>query len=336
MNRFPVPGRDVGVGARPPSRARVHRQRRGWPRLVFLLLLSVFPPVSGSAFSSDQESPSTPPGPEVQLSGKLFCSLKRSLLLPFTGEITALSIKPGQAVKEGEVVARYRLDPEARLALSRRLAPPRIPELELKLAQTDRELAALKARQRSTQTLAQENLASRQSLAQTEQEVQALQRSRAALNQSLAQERRLARDDRQLLSTQLGVPVQGDTPPSDAVLLSPIRGHVVWIHPELRVGAELKGGEPVVQVGVMDPMVLKARVHEREATRLSSQAEARVTVESLPGRTFVARLSRLPWSPQALALEQPSYFEAEFVLPNPDLTLKEGLKATLIIPPASR
>lgn len=284
----------------------------------------------------DPEPPAPPIGAELQFTGKLFCSLKRPVILPLPGEITVLTAKPGQAVQAGEALGRYRLTPEAALAVRRRLAPPRVAELELKLAQVDKDLATLQARHRSTQTLAQEKLASRQSLAQVEGELAALNRSRNTLAQSLAQERRLAQDDRQILAKQLGASLTGGHPPGEGVLLAPMGGHVVWVHPELRVGAELKGGEPVIQVGVMDPMVLHARVHEREATQLAPDTEARVVVESLPGRTFTARLSRLPWSPQAPSLEQPSYFEAEFQLPNPDLVLREGLRATLTVKQSTR
>ncbi len=327
--------RRVPARGEPPARAgKVPAGGRG---LLFLLLglLALFTaPLFG--WGREPEPPAPVGGAELQFIGKLFCSLKRPIILPFPGEITALSAQPGQAVKAGEVLGRYRLTPEAVLAIHRRLAPPQMRELEVKLAQVDKDLAALQAQYRTAQALAQERLASRQSLAQMEGELTALKRSRAALAQSLAQERRLAQDDRQVLAKQLGSSLQGGGPPERGVLLAPLAGHVVWLHPDLRVGAELKGGEPVIQVGVLDPMVLTARVHEREATQLTPDMEARVTVESLPGRSFTARLSRLPWSPQTPALEQPAYFEAEFLVPNPDLVLREGLKATLTVKKPSR
>jgi multidrug efflux pump subunit AcrA (membrane-fusion protein) len=311
-----------------------------WKRLglcrFLLLLLLASPALTVPGWCRDQEPAAAGPGVEFQFTGKLFCSLKRSVVLPYPGELTALSAAPGQAVAAGAVLGRYRLTPEARHGLSRRLAPPQIGELEAKLAQLDKDLAALRAQHRSTQALAQENLASRQSLTQVEGELQALSRSREAVARSLAQERRLVQDDRQVLARQLGISLPASRLPEEALLLAPITGHVIWTHPDLKVGAELKAGEPVIQVGVMDPMILSARVHEREAMHLAPDTEARVVVESLPGRIFAARLARLPWASQVPALEQPSYFEAEFHLANPDLLLKDGLKATLTVKKATR
>jgi hypothetical protein len=103
------------------------------------------------------------------------------------------------------------------------------------------------------------------------------------------------------------------------------------MHPDLRPGAVIKGGTPVIMVGVMDPMLLRALVHEIEALKLKVGDEAVITMESLPDRKFTARVSRLPWAPTAISLEQPTYYEVEFQVPNPNLVLKEGLKATLEI-----
>lgn len=293
---------------------------------VWLILLALTLPAVGA-----KEPEPVPRGPgELQLVGKLYCSLKRAVVLPFAGEITALSVAPGQAVQAGEVLGRYRLTPEAVQALRRRLAPPGLHELEARLAQVDKDLAAAQARWRSAQALAREQLASRQGVAEAERAVQALKRSRGALAQRLGEERRLAQEERQLLARQLGVALPAGSMPHFGVLTAPIAGHVLWLHPDLRPGAELKGGEPVVQIGVLDPMILLSRVHERDFPHLTPGVEVQAAVDSLPGRTFPARLSRLPWS-SPTPVEQPSYFEAEFVIPNPDLILKEGLKATVTV-----
>lgn len=295
---------------------------------AWLLLIFLLPPAATLA-AREAETPAREPG-ELQIIGKLSCSLKRAVLLPYAAEIMALAITPGQAVQAGQELGRFRLTPEAVQALRRRLMPPRIPELEAQLAQLDKDLTAAEARWHTARTLAKEQLASRGEVAETERAVQSLRRSRSALAHSLSEERRLVQEERRLVARQLGVGPPAAGFPTEGRLLAPISGHVLWLHPELRVGAEMKGGEPVLHVGVLDPMLLKARVHERDLPFLSPGLEARVAVDTYPQRTFTARLSRLPWSSPG-ALEEPAYFEAEFLLPNPDLALKEGLKATLIL-----
>ena len=268
---------------------------------------------------------------DLTLTGKLLCSLKRTVLLPFPGEILSLTVQPGQEVKEGEVLARYRIAPEALQALRRRLSPPQITELHAKLAEVDKGLTTLKSKEKPLRELARQNLASPQKLAQLEREIKALSRQRGALAERLQQERQFLLEDEKLLKKQLGVPVKSGQVPEEGELVAPISGHVVWMHPDLRQGAVLKNGTPTLMVGVMNPMILKALVHEIEALKLKVGDLADITLESLPGRTFQARVGRLPWTPGVVSLEAPTYYEVEFQVPNPDLVLKEGLKATLVV-----
>jgi multidrug efflux pump subunit AcrA (membrane-fusion protein) len=79
----------------------------------------------------------------------------------------------------------------------------------------------------------------------------------------------------------------------------------------------------------MNPMLLRALVYESEAQKLKVGEEADITLESLPGQKFTARVSRLPWAPPVLALDQPTYYDVEFQVANPELVLKEGMMATV-------
>jgi len=268
---------------------------------------------------------------DLTFTGKLLCALKRPVILAFPAEILSLEVSPGQKVKTGEVLARYRLTPEALQVLNRRLSAPQLLELQAKLAEADKGLTTLRGKEKGLRELSRQNLAAPQSLTQLEQEIKALARQRAALQGRLEQERQFSREDEALLRKQLGVPIRSGRVPEEGALLAPIDGYVVWMHPELQPGVELKGATPVIMVGIMDPMLLKARVFEIEALRLKMGETADITIESLPGRTFQARVSRLPWAPPALSLEHPTYYEVEFQVPNPDLVLREGLKATLVI-----
>lgn len=305
-----------------------------WCRRGALILLGIWGALSlGSANAAA----------ELSFPGKLVSPLKRPVVLPLTAVILSLEVEPGQKVKEGEVLGRYRLTLESLQNLRRRLLPSQIPELRARLAEIHKGLTLLRAREKSLRELVGQKLAAPQSLEQVEQEIKALLSQQAAVTESLRLAQKTKEAEEDLARKQLGVPIKPGQVPEEGVLLSPLEGHVLWLHPDLRVGAELPGGTPVITVGVMDPMVLRARVHEIEALKLKVGDEADLTMESLPGRTFKARVSRLPWSPAAISLEVPTYFEVEFEVPNPELILKEGLKATVEIrrspetpPPTSR
>ncbi|MFZ2087986.1 MAG: efflux RND transporter periplasmic adaptor subunit [Desulfobaccales bacterium] len=272
-----------------------------------------------------------PPAQAAQLNftGKLVCYLKRPVLLPVAGDIISLKVQPGQRVKEGEILGRYRLLPESVQAMRRRLLPSQITDLKARLAEIDKGLTTLKNKQNTLTELSRQNLAAPQSLTQIDQEIEALRKQRSILQEALEQAERTTREEESLARKQLGVSFKSGQVPKEAVLVAPIDGHVLWMHPDLRQGAQLTGGTPVIMVGVMDPMLLRAQVHEIEALKLQVGDKADITIESLPGQKFKAQVSRLPWAPPVITLEHPTYFDVEFKVENPDLILKEGLKATI-------
>ncbi len=273
-------------------------------------------------------------GAELTFTGKLVCYLKRPMLLPVAADIISLNVQPGQKVKEGEVLGRYRLIPEALQAIQQRLLASQIYDLRARMAEIDKGLTTLHNKKDTLVQLSKQNLAPPQSLTQINEDIQALSRQRAALGDALHQAETTTQEQEALLRKQLGVPVKSGHVPREGVLVAPIDGYVLWLFPDLRQGAEINGGTPVMMIGVMNPMLLRAQVFETEAQKLKVGEEADLTLESLPGRKFTARVSRLPWAPPVLTLEHPTYYDVEFKVDNPDLVLKEGMKATVVMRPA--
>lgn len=291
------------------------------------------------AVAAEEVEAATPAAPaatettaaEISFIGKFSCPLKRQVVLPFQATITSIQVQAGQKVKKGDVLARYSFTPEGALALRRRLAAPQIKDLEMRLADTEKALAQADANEREVEQLAAKKLAPAQTLAQARKERQLLAKQRNAVQERLKQERQMAADDLQALKRHLGDSLNNQQLFKEAVLTAPINGYVVFAHPDLREGVEFDANTLVFQVGVMDPMVVKAQVHEIESQQLAVGDQAEITPESLPGRKFIAQLSRLSWVPLRAALDQPTYYEAEFQVPNPELTIKEGMKVRIVL-----
>jgi len=282
----------------------------------------VYPPPSPAAGVGE---------PEIVFNGKLFCSLKRLVNLPFKGTITSLRVTTGQRVKAGEILATYKLAPEAVLAIEQRLFPPQISETEAKLADLNQNLVPLRSQQRELTHLAQNKLAPAQSLAQSDQQLKFMTEQKATLQSRLQQERKLAQQDRKVLSQLLGTSLKSGHVPHEVSLKAPINGYVIQVNPQVRVGAELPPLPAAFQVGVMNPMVVRAQAFEIEAMKIKVGDRAEVTLASLPGRKFPAVVSRISWSPITSKIDQPSYYEVEMKVPNPDLSLREGLKVRIVI-----
>jgi multidrug efflux pump subunit AcrA (membrane-fusion protein) len=257
--------------------------------------------------------------------------LKRRVDLPFKGIITSLRAHSGQRVEAGQILATYRLAPEALIAIQQRLSPPQLAEAETRLAEMQRNMVPLMSKQRELSQLVQKKLAPADSLAQTNQQLQLLSQEKATLQDRLKKDRQLAHQDQEVLSDLLGTSVKSGQIPREVSLKAPISGYVIWVNPELREGAELPPLPAVFQVGVMDPMLLRAQAFEIEALQVRIGQVAEVTLDALPGRKFQAKVSRVSWSSITTGPDQPAYYEVELTVPNPDLDLKEGLKARIVL-----
>jgi multidrug efflux pump subunit AcrA (membrane-fusion protein) len=307
-----------------------------WPggTLALALFLALSGPGAGYAQVA-QKPQAAPPPPaakeDIIFSGKVFCSLKRRIDLPFKGVITALKVHSGQKVKAGAVLATYRLAPESMLEIRQRLSPPQLSETEVKLAETERNLVPLMNKQRELRHLEAKKLATSQGLKETNQQVALLKRQQAALQDRLQKDQQIARQDQKVLSSLLGSAVNPGKIPRVVALRAPISGYVISVNPEMRKGAELPPLRAALQVGVMDPMVVRGQAFEIEALQIKVGDKAEVTLDSLPGREFQGTVSRVSWSSNSTSLEQPSYYEVEIKVPNPDLALKEGLKARIVL-----
>ena len=268
---------------------------------------------------------------EIIFNGKLLCSLKRRIDMPFKGIITSLRVHSGQRVEAGEILATYRLAPEALMAIQQRLAPPQLAEMETKLAEVQRSMVPLTSKQRELTQLVQKKLGPADSLAQVNQELQFLGREKATLQERLKKDRQLVQQDQEVLINLLGTSVKSGQVPREVNLKAPITGYVIWVNPEIRESAELPPMPAAFQVGVMDPMLLRAQVFEIEALQVKIGEVAELTLDALPGRKFQAKVSRISWSSVTTGPDQPAYYEVELTIPNPDLDLKEGLKARIVL-----
>jgi multidrug efflux pump subunit AcrA (membrane-fusion protein) len=277
------------------------------------------------------EQPPSPPSvdSEFVMQGKIFCSLKRYVLMPFKGSLLSVPVHSGQTVKKGDILAKYQLVREEMMQLRRRISPLRINELEVQMAEMEARLASLNNRETELDQLSLHKMASEAALRQIAQEKQLALHHKALLQERLRLERQVIKEERDLVGKLLGNSIQHETVPEIVSIVSPIDGVVVGIHPELREGAETGPISPAFIIGVLNPMIVRAQVHEIETIQLSLGDRAEISPESLPGKKFNATVSRISLTPLSPALEQPSYYEIELTVSSPDHVLKDGLKCQI-------
>lgn len=269
---------------------------------------------------------------QIVLLGKVYCFLKQPVINFFPGQVTSLRVSAGDVVRKGQLLATYRLQPKTMLDIHRRLDTGRISDLQIALAEMGYRLARLKKKRDGIVKLKSQDLLAADALPEIEQAIELLAKRRQATKRRLGLARRLAAEEKALFEQRLGSKVEEGRVPEEARVVSDMDGVVVWVNPLLRDRAVLPKPTALFQVGVMDPMLIRAQVHEIEAMRLKVGDIVQVSIEALPGRKFQARLSRMDWAPAAMTPGRPTYYTAEFEVPNLDMALREGLKCRLVLP----
>ncbi|MBF0481670.1 MAG: HlyD family efflux transporter periplasmic adaptor subunit [Desulfovibrionaceae bacterium] len=323
----------------------------------------------GPALSPDGPAQNPPPpeassppeayAQEITFSGKLYCPVKYEVAIPYAINITAIHADLGKKVKRDENILEYEIHLDTHIDAKEKMTQAGIKEYEARRVEAEVQLGKLRTRRKELETLRARGMASEQALAINAGDIEAAEKQLAVIVENLTLERELFLVRQEMVRHQLGV--QSATPkgvPKIGVVRSPIDGYVVWWNPEVRTGAYISERTKILEVGVMDPIILRALVHEIEVQKLQVGDETTVTFDSLPGKTFPAKVSRVPWVPaqassqqlQAMlkphtpaqpqpqtqdrvqtVLDQPSYYEVELTMSNPDLILKEGLKGQVTV-----
>ena len=127
-----------------------------------------------------------------------------------------------------------------------------------------------------------------------------------------------------------------DTRLSQGTLTAPLAGLVLAKHAE--PGEMLAPGAPVLTIGNMDEVWLRAYIPETELGRVKVGQLARITVDSWPGRTFEGRISfvspEAEFTPKNVQTEKERVklvYRIKITLPNPRMELKPGMPADAVI-----
>jgi HlyD family secretion protein len=123
---------------------------------------------------------------------------------------------------------------------------------------------------------------------------------------------------------------------SQGVLTAPLNGLVLSKHAE--AGEMLAAGSPVITVGRMDEVWLRAYIPETELGRVKVGQKARVTADTWAGRVFEGRIgfisSEAEFTPKNVQTEKERVklvYRIKIFLANPKMELKPGMPADAVI-----
>lgn len=298
---------------------------------------------------------------EISFRGKSFSVLKRTIAMPFTGEVTSIPVKEGQHVEKDDVLAEYKLDRQAMMQVHQTLYPEivlnlkrglydkkiglekleqvALPVKKLELERTEKELSDARelqsremayrdmvvARERQLKAVKKEILDVEQSMKQLDADLQ-------STNENLRFYEAKQKRDLELLEWQTHRSYTDAKIPLDiAYLKAPIAGQVIWIAPEFHAKAEPAAGFQAMTLAPMNPILVRCKVHELDLVKLKNGDRGTVVFDAIPDVKYPCKISRIPWVSRNPSLDVPADYDLECLLENPDGKIKDGLTCNVRI-----
>jgi len=251
-----------------------------------------------------------------------------TLIKPFTGKMKILRVMAsiGQQVGSEQPLLTYTFPPEEIQAERRKLSQSEINSLESGLIRVNADLYKLNLQLDEYRHRMSNGTISEQDVKDKIREIDVVRLKQRAMQDSINLEKEMNRGEMELAKAKFGPKTSAQHLPPEAYIRSPEKGYVLWTNPDLKPGAVLDKKTQLFVVGSMDPLLIRALVHEIKVPKLHVGDKAEVTFESLPGQTFTATISRIPMTADEAEVQMPSHFEVDLTLPNPGILLKEGLK----------
>lgn len=298
---------------------------------------------------------------EILFRGKSFAAVERRLVAQFAGIFTNIKIAEGQTVKEGDVLAEYKVQRDSIFQIGNKLEPRRILALKQTIQKQQKELTSLRASglpikrlllERAENALADakalraKDLASEELVRERKRQVEQIEKEILDINESIKQAEdalkiskrnlRYAQRERERLLEVLEW--QGNRPYSEssmpinkAFLKAPMAGKVIWISPGTVENAEFRGNFHAMTMAKMDEIIVRCKVHELDLVKLKLGDRGTATFDAIPEKPYPCRVSRIPWVSRNPQLEVPADYDIECVIENPDAKIKAGLTCNVKI-----
>lgn len=290
---------------------------RGLFLLALLIATFCFPGGAGAAQA------------DTILTGKVNATVTRDVPLRFNAVIDEIMAQPGQAVKAGTPLLRYHLQAEAKRILDTELTIGADTEnLKGQILNLRRELAATTAERNKTRQLVSSGLGSRQALARLDESVASINDRINLLKTTIEKAESNFEARLKELSEYFGVSLKpGEPMPDDLLLISPIDGYVLSIHPAANPGQLFSAQTSPMEVGKIDPVIIRVPVYETDLRDIKIGDAAEIEIPSLNNKVFKGNVTEISWTSSDMNVANPSYYMVELTVPNHELLMKPGFKA---------
>ncbi|MDR1945573.1 MAG: efflux RND transporter periplasmic adaptor subunit [Desulfovibrio sp.] len=261
--------------------------------------------------------------------GKIFATIMYNVPLEYAGTITEVPIRPGDKVKEGQPLVRFKLRDESILAILQYLSLDRtIINTQISIADNEIRITDLNKEYESAKRLSAAQMGSADLLRTLKHNVGQLRDKSGLLAGLMKIDKSELNNRLAIVRRKIGVPVKDGVVPEFGELLSPLEGEILLVDPSLRAGSIVPALPAAVTIGRTNPMEVRTRVFEAEIPGLRVGGKASVQVVSLDG-VHDGIISHIDRYPDDMNVDRPSYYNVRIEIPNDDGKLRPGFKTVV-------
>jgi len=252
---------------------------------------------------------------------------------PFTGrmKVTKMMADIGHKVDLEQRLLEYAFPPEDLLSERRKVSQAELKSLDASLESIHADVASKRKKLEEARMRHGRGMASDQDVSDLAKDLELAKLKERMLDENLRFEREMAKGELDLAKAKFGAKTTDRYIPGVSWITTPVAGYVLWVNPEVKPGIILAKKTKLFVVGSMDPILVRALVHEIQLTKLRVGDKAKIVFDTLPGKSFEASIIRIPMTANQTDVQLPSHFEVELSLPNPDLFLKEGMRGQVSV-----
>lgn len=245
--------------------------------------------------------------------------------------ILSAPLRVGDPVSEDQILITYELPLENLMAEKQALSRSELNSLEHGLSIVENQIAQMRQHQADLENLAADKAVAPNDVRFNAQEIETLLLQR----DYLIEERELARqryDNAVIIAkSKYGKDQDIHKLPRVGYIRAPSSGYVLWTNSSLVPGMAFTKQASLLSIGRMDPMLVRASVHEIAAQKIKVGDQVSITFHAMPDKTYRTTISQVDFVAQPAMLQQPSFYEIEMTLPNPDMRIKEGMRCDVSV-----
>jgi biotin carboxyl carrier protein len=279
----------------------------------------------------------------IKVIGKAYCLIKSTITAQAVMgddpqlKLTSVLVRVGDHVEKDGKLAGYKPMLETVIAEKAGLSRHKLSGLEAQLESATLALEKEKLRRDEMRLMADKGVVAESDLHLIDGSIDVFQKRLAFLREIIAAEQARMTTKENTAREKKGVNVETKTFPDEFFITAPLAGHVLYVNPRAIPGGEFTPAtkEPLFEVGVLDKMVVRCAIHEIQAVKLKAGDKALMTFYAYPDRPYESVITKISQVTFTQYLQQPTFYDIEIALDNPDLAVKDGMRCDVTLIPGS-